>query len=105
MDQALVSAGKVNITPRSAMMLGGDENRKTPSRSVADELEANVLRIEGKLGRVVITHYRPALSRANTAQPASAEPGFNEDEGFLKCLAHALCPHDGAGHATPRRRK
>ena len=83
MDQALVSAGKVNITPRSAMMLGGYENRKTPSRSVADELEANVLRIEGKLGRVVIVTTDLLYPGQTLRNQLLQNLDLNEDELFL----------------------
>jgi neutral ceramidase len=54
MNCVFIAAGSVPITPRRPAVLGGYERRTTPFKSIADPLEANVLRIEGDHQRAII---------------------------------------------------
>lgn len=87
MERIFVSAAAVDITPNQPVPLGGYENRTGPFRSVADPLEANILELEGRHGRLVIVTVDLLYPGQTLRAQLLRDLDLKEEELFL-CASH-----------------
>jgi neutral ceramidase len=87
MNSVFIAAGSVAITPRRPAALGGYERRTAPFKSIADPLEANVLRIEGDHQRAIIISTDLLYPGQTLRTLLLSSLALREEELFL-CASH-----------------